>query len=165
MFLNRKMIQTPQERNWVHAFWSLILHGTKRDREIGWSVQWWWVGRGVLWISESAYVLIKGGGHENRHLPSNGVFHRGVRQRALSVCSGWRGAEVSSQALTSLEPFLWQTFVTLRRAVCCNRLLTTSAAPSLRTAQLSNTATFAVAQKKKRRRGGTHVIMNGKLIL
>lgn len=66
-----------------------------------------------------------------------------------SGCSGWGGAEVSSPALTSLGPFLWQTFVTLQRAVCGNRLLTTSAVPSLYTAQILNTATDFTTQKSE----------------
>lgn len=76
---------------------------------------------------------------QNRLLPSSWVF-----VSFLYLCAV---AEVSSPALTSLGPFLWWTFVTLRRAVCRNRLLTTSAVPSLHTAQIPNTATFTATRK------------------
>lgn len=42
--------------------------------------------------------------------------HYSVRQRALPVCGGWDGWR-SVARLTSLGLFLWQTFVTLLRAV------------------------------------------------
>ena len=76
------------------------------------------------------YVFIK----MCRHLQSNCI----LLWSAFCMCVV---AEVSSPALTSLGPFLWQTFVTLWRAVRGNRLLTTSAAPSL------HTATFITTQK------------------
>lgn len=73
----------------------------------------------------------------------------------LHLCAVYeKRAEVSSPALTSLGPFLWQTFVSLPRDVCYNRLLTTSAVPSLHTAQILHTATFIATQRPEQSRVG-----------
>lgn len=87
------------------------------------------------------YLLIKAGGHKKRkRLRSSNCV-------AFSFSVSLRGvAEVSSPALTSAGPFLWQTFVTRRQSARRNRLLTTPAVPSLHTAQIPNTATFTARQ-------------------
>lgn len=94
---------------------------------------------GAKWSFESLYVLTA--------IKLEDFAVAGVHL-LLTLHRRWlRGARVSSPALTSLGPFLWQTFVTLRRAVCHNRLLTTSAVPSLCRAQIPDTATFIATQK------------------
>lgn len=65
------------------------------------------------WIFESLYVLIRVGGHKNRHLPSNWVFHCSLCQPALSVCGGWGG----TRSVAQLWP-LWAHFSDRHLSLC-----------------------------------------------
>lgn len=101
-------------------------------------------------VNEFLKVCFDKGGRAQKQTPAIKLSISLQSAPAYCICVHWlKGVEVSSPALTSLGPFLWQTFVTLQRAVWCNRLLTTSAVPSLRTAQIPDIAIFFDTQEQE----------------